>query len=82
MSIADPASLEVPPAPRRRHAAVAGMVGGPYPNLATPRRRPRLAATAETSDPVPALDHTLVELHAIAPALPAGGPYPNLSTRP
>jgi hypothetical protein len=82
MSIADPASLEVPPTPRRRHAAVAGMVGGPYPNLGTPRRRPRLAAAADTSDPAPARDHTLVELRAVAPALPAGGPYPNLSTRP
>ena len=82
MSIADPASLEVPSTPRRCHAAVAGLVGGPYPNLATPRRRPRLATAAETSDPAPALDHTLVDMRAVAPPLPAGGPYPNLSTRP
>lgn len=69
MSIADPASLDATPTPRRRHAAVTGLVGGPYPNLGTPR-------------PAPAHGHALVGLRAVARALPTGGPYPNLSARP
>lgn len=74
MSIAE-ASLDVPRSPRRRHAAVAGLVGGPYPNLrASASRRPFLTAA-------PTSDRTLVRLSTAARTLPAGGPYPNLTTR-
>jgi hypothetical protein len=89
MSIAE-ASLEVPPTPRRRHAAVAGLVGGPYPNLGSSvSRRPFLTTTPTADDPAPRSatastppsERTLVRLGTSEHVLPAGGPYPNLTTR-
>ena len=58
---------------RRTHAAVAALVGGPYPNLVAPPAAPaaRVSPSVEGGAPV--------DLRPTGGAgLPAGGPYPNL----
>lgn len=78
MALAEPLEVETQvPEPRRPHAAVAGLVGGPYPNLGTglPRARPRLvAAGTAVGSPPESVEPT--------PGSPSGGPYPNLPTTP
>ena len=64
MSVAENLTVQIPrDAPRRPHAAVAALVGGPYPNLVAPTR-----------DVTP-----VALRHVGEAGLPAGGPYPNLS---
>ena len=63
MSVAENLTVEIPPGPRRPHAAVAALVGGPYPNLVAPLRDVT----------------TIDLWHTGEAGLPAGGPYPNLS---
>ena len=63
MSVAENLTVEIPHAPRRPHAAVAALVGGPYPNLVAPARD------------LTRIDLR----HVGEAGLPAGGPYPNLS---
>jgi hypothetical protein len=93
MSVAEHLTVEIQPdTPRRPHAAVAALVGGPYPNLVTTRRpRPRLVPGPEAPSPAPAgsapapadepPDGPALDLRRTGDAgFPAGGPYPNLST--
>jgi hypothetical protein len=75
MSLAEPLEVESQaPRPRRPHAAVAGLVGGPYPNLGSDlrRARPRLVA-AGTADDSPEAVQPLAGSRS-------SGPYPNLPT--
>ena len=88
MSVAEHLSPEVTPAaPRRQHAAVAALVGGPYPNLVTSARpRPRLVVGPEPLVPSaggaePAGEEAPIDLRRTDDTgFPAGGPYPNLAT--
>ena len=91
MSVAEPLDVQTRlPGPLRPHAAVAGLVGGPYPNLGAGARRarPRLVAAGDAPEPRPA-DVDPEDPETPGPALdvqrrPAelapGGPYPNLPT--
>jgi hypothetical protein len=66
---------------RRTHAAVAALVGGPYPNLVTPPATGADGPAAGPAAPVsPAVEGGApVDLRPTGGAgLPAGGPYPNL----
>lgn len=70
-----PASSPAPPRGGRRpaHAAVAALVGGPYPNLAAPGRLRRAAGRD---------DQQAVVRRRRSPGRPllaVGGPYPNLT---
>ena len=87
MSVAEHLSPEVPPAaPRRQHAAVAALVGGPYPNLVSSARpRPRLVVGPQPlvrspGGAAPAGEATPIDLRRTGDTgFPAGGPYPNLT---
>jgi hypothetical protein len=75
MSLAEPLEVETQVAgPRRAHAAVAGLVGGPYPNLGSDlrRARPRLVAAGTADDSPEAVEPM--------PSSRSSGPYPNLPT--